>query len=214
VEIDKDVVRRILSKHYRPDSAGGPSWLTFLGQTKDSLWICDLFCCESAILKTHWVLVMDQFTRRIIGFGVQRGAVDGWALCGLFRRAVHGSALPKYLSSDHDPLYRFHQWQANLRVLEIEEIETVPYIPLSHPFVERLSGTIRREFLDQVLFWGSGDLETKLIGFQDYYNSNRAHSAREGSVPVPEDGPGAHADLGFHRWRRHCGGLYQTPSAA
>src|ERR1700730_11840934 len=67
VEIDKDVVRRILSVHYRPAS-GGPSWLTFLGHTKDSLWSCDLFRCESATLKTHRVLVvMDQFTRRIIG---------------------------------------------------------------------------------------------------------------------------------------------------
>src|SRR6478736_8619316 len=50
----------------------------------------------------------------------------------------------QYLSSDHDPLYRFHQWQANLRVLEVTEIKTVPYVPLSHPFVERLIGTVRR----------------------------------------------------------------------
>src|SRR5262252_6799330 len=34
VEIDKDVVRRILSVHYRPTSdSGGPSWLTFLGHS-------------------------------------------------------------------------------------------------------------------------------------------------------------------------------------
>ena len=32
VDIDKDVVRRVLAKHYRPEpSAHGPSWLTFLG---------------------------------------------------------------------------------------------------------------------------------------------------------------------------------------
>jgi len=38
VPIDKDVVRRILSVHYRPESdSGGPSWLTFLGHMKDSL---------------------------------------------------------------------------------------------------------------------------------------------------------------------------------
>ena len=41
VEIDKDVVRRVLSVHYRPESnSGGPSWLTFLGHMKDSLWSC------------------------------------------------------------------------------------------------------------------------------------------------------------------------------
>src|SRR5262245_35039211 len=57
---------------------------------------------------------MDQFTRRIIGFGVQRGVVDGLALCRMFNRAIRGQAPLKY-SSDHDPLYRFQQWQANLR---------------------------------------------------------------------------------------------------
>jgi len=102
---------------------------------------------------------MDQFTRRIVGFAVHQGVVDGAALCRMFNRAIRGQTLPKYLSSDHDPLYRFQQWQANLRVLEIEEIKTVPYIPLSHPFVERLIGTIRREYLDQTLFWTAVDLE-------------------------------------------------------
>jgi putative transposase len=50
VALDKDVVRRILAVRYRPKSNGaGPSWLTFLGHTKDSLWTCDLFRCESAL---------------------------------------------------------------------------------------------------------------------------------------------------------------------
>ena len=74
LNIDKDVVRRVLEKHYRPgpDSGDGPSWLTFIGHLKDSLWSIDLFRCESILLNTHWVLVvMDQFTRRIIGFGVE-----------------------------------------------------------------------------------------------------------------------------------------------
>jgi len=39
VNIDKDVVRRVLEKYYRPgpDSGDGPSWLTFIGHLKDSL---------------------------------------------------------------------------------------------------------------------------------------------------------------------------------
>ena len=143
--IDKDVVRRILASHYRPKpEADGPSWLTFIGNLKDSLWSLDLFRCESATLRTHWVLVvMDQYTRRIIGFGVQAGTVNGVALCRMFNRAIRGHySMPQCLSSDHDPLYRFRQWQANLRILEVTEIKTVPYVALSHPFVERLIGTI------------------------------------------------------------------------
>jgi hypothetical protein len=68
----------------------------------------------------------------------------------MFRYAISGQPLPKHLSTDNDPLFRFHRWLANLRVLEIEEIKSVPYIPVSHPFVERLIATIRREYLDRM----------------------------------------------------------------
>ena len=108
VAIDKDVVRRVLAKHDCPDSTdSGPSWLTFIGNTRDRLWSVDLFRCESIRLKSHWVMVvMDQFTRRIIGFGIQAGDIDGAALCRMFHRAISRMGVPKYLSSDHDPLFR------------------------------------------------------------------------------------------------------------
>src|ERR1700677_3026764 len=74
------------------------------------------------------------------------------------------------ISTDHDPLFRFHRWLANLRILEVEEIKTVPYAPMSHPFIERLIGTIRREYLDHTFFWNSIDLHRKLENFRTYYN--------------------------------------------
>jgi putative transposase len=161
IEIDKDMVRRILSTHYRPDpNSAGPSWLTFLRHAKDSLWSRDLFQCESATLRTYWVLVvMESIYTSRDWIRVHCGIVDGAALCRMFQRAIRGQGLPQYLSSDHDPLYRFQQWQANLRVLEISEIKTSPYVPLSHPFLERLIGTGRRDYLDRILFWSTADLE-------------------------------------------------------
>ena len=74
IDINKDIVRRVLAKHYRPRAGtDGPSWLSFIGHAKDSLWSIDLFRCESILLRSHWVMVvMDVFTRRIIGFGVER----------------------------------------------------------------------------------------------------------------------------------------------
>src|SRR6202165_2381471 len=59
IPINQDVVRRILAVRYRPaPNSAGPTWLTFLGH-----------------------VVMDQGTRRIVGFGVHRGVVDGAGLC-------------------------------------------------------------------------------------------------------------------------------------
>lgn len=148
ISIDKDVVRRILAKHYRPGDSGsdGPSWLTFIAQSKDSLWSIDLFRCESILLRSHWVLVvMDVCTGRLVGFGVELAAIDPVSVCRMFNHAIAGQQLPKHLSTDHDPLFRFHRWLANLRVLAIEEVKLVPYAPVSHPFIERLIGTIRHK---------------------------------------------------------------------
>ena len=214
--MDKDVVRRILVTRCQPGSGAGPSWLTTLGHAKDRLWSLDLFRCESATLRTHWVLVvMDHWTRRIIGFGVHPGVVDGVALCRMFNHATRGQSLPRYLSADHDPLYRFHQWQANLRILNVREIKTVPYVPWSHPVVERLIGTLRRECLDRMLFWTAADLEGKLLDFQRYYNGHRTHTGRAGRPPEPSPAiGGAPASLRAYRWQPHCRGLYYTPRAA
>ena len=131
----------------------------------------------------------------------------------LIYEAIRRQTVPKYLSSDHDPLYRFHQWQANLRVLGVTKIKTVPHGPLSHPFVERLIGTIRRKCLDQLLFWTAADLEAKLLAFKTYYNGYRVHSAPQGRTPIEARGSkGVHFES--YRWQKHCRGLYQIPTAA
>jgi transposase InsO family protein len=218
IEIDKDVVRRVLARHYRSEpGSNGPSWLTFLGHSKDSLWSVDLFRCESLILKSHWVMVvMDQFTRRIIGFAVHAGVLDGPTVCHMFNSIISGSKSPRYLSSDNDPLFRFHQWNANLRILEVTEVKTVPYVPLSHPFVERLIGTIRREYLDQVIFWTARDLERKLLLYKEYYNRDRVHRGLDGAPPDAQSGRTdvEVARLNDYRWKHHCRGLYELPEAA
>jgi putative transposase len=107
----------------------------------------------------------------------------------MFNAAIHGQNTPRHLSTDHDPLFEAHRWKANLRILEVDEVKTVPHVPLSHPFVERLIGTMRREFLDHVLFWNARDLERKLAEFQVYYNAARRHASLEGHTrwPSPVD---------------------------
>jgi putative transposase len=209
-------VYRVLANHYRPvPGGGGPSWLSFIGHTTDSLWSADLFRCESIVLRSYWVLVvMDQFTRRLVG--VHSGAIGGADVCRVFNAAVHGQTAPPHLSTDHDPLFEAHRWRANLRILEINEIKTVPHVPLSHPFVERLVGTMRREFLDHVLFWNGRDLERKLAEFRVYYNAARCHASLDGHAPLgfATGRTAATGDLRQVRWVSHCRDLVKLPVAA
>jgi putative transposase len=215
LELNKDTVRRVLATHYRLDPNNrGPSWLTTIGHAKDSLWSVDLFRCESIVLKSHWVMVvMDQYTRRIIGFGVHAGNVDGQVLCRMFNQATVKQSWPTYLSSDNDPLFQYHRRKANLRVLEINEIKSLPHVPMSHPFVERQIGSVRRELLDHTLFWTAMDLENKLREYQCYYNEFRTHSGRNGTTPVNTE-RGKAININQYRWQKHCRGLFELPMVA
>ena len=109
--------------------------------------------------------------------------------------------MPKYLSSDNDPLYRFHRWQANLRVLEVTGIKSIPYVPLSHPFVERLT-TLRPFDASIWIACCSGPLQISKTSCSisgPTYNQ-RTHSSLEGRTPdTPVSRP--IANLRSLRWQ-------------
>jgi hypothetical protein len=92
----------------------------------------------------------------------------------------------------------------------------VPNCPWSHPFIERLIGSCRREFTDHVLFWSESDLLAKLLVFQEYFNSYRVHYSHDGKTPneVAGERQLASVNLNNFKWKPVCGGMYYTPIAA
>jgi hypothetical protein len=91
------------------------------------------------------MVVMDMCTRRISGFRAAPADIDGVSVCRMCTQAMAGQAPPKHLSSDNDPLFTLFPLASHPRLLEVDEIKTVPLVLCSHPFVERLISTIRRE---------------------------------------------------------------------
>ena len=209
-----------------PPGGSGLSWLSFIGHATDSLWSVDLFRCESIVLQSYWVLVvMDQCTRRLVGFGVHRGSVDAPGLCRMFNAATHGQGAPRHLSTDHDPLFEAHRWQANLRLLEIDEIKTVPHVPLSHPLCRAPDrhDTARISGPGVLLEWaGSGAETRRLPGLLQRGTEprvlGRPHAVRRGertpgspcgpqqhTVGISLPGPGSVASGGLIRNSRPTG---------
>ena len=82
--------------------------------------------------------------------------------------------------------------------------------------MERLIGTIRREYLDHMFFWNAIDLQRKLDKFQTYYSRVRVHRSLNGTTPANRAGnaSSAKANLVHYAWVRHCNGLFETPVAA
>ncbi|HVC01806.1 MAG TPA: integrase core domain-containing protein [Steroidobacteraceae bacterium] len=163
-------------------------------------------------------MAIDVFIRRIIGSSIGIGGeyIDGPSVCRTFTQAIAGYAPLARISTDHDPLFRFHRCLANLRVLEVEEIKSVPDAPMSHPFVEQLIETVRREYLDHAFFWNSIDLHRKLEQFRAYYNGVRVHRSLNGTTPAirAEHSSSLKANLSHYAWERHCNGVIEPPVAA
>ena len=161
------------------------------------------------------MVAMDQFTRRIIGFSVHNGDINGPSLCLMFHSIISNQKLPQRISTDNDPLFKFKRWEANLRILEIEQIKSVPYTPISHPFVERLIRTIREELLNHVLVWNSSDFQKKLDAYKDFFNQYRAHSGIDAMTPENKSlGNQKVLSLNNYKWEKHLRGLVQLPAAA
>jgi len=98
--------------------------------------------------------------------------------------------------------------------MDVAEIKTVPYVPLSHPFVERLLGILRCGFSDRILFWIRADLENKLLCFWKYFNGHRAHSNLDGRTADQDSNVSPpYPNIRSCRWHSHRRGLYQTPVA-
>lgn len=217
-DLDKDVVRRVLAKYYIPPVGDdGPSWLTFIGHSVGLLWSIDFFRCESILLKSHWVmLVMDQFSRRIIGCAVYKGDLNGVAICVMFNKIISGKKPPKYLSSDNDPLFQFHRWKANIRILDINEIKSIPQQPRSHPFIEQLTKSVREDVLNRSFFWNVYDLQRKLDHYQCYFNLHHSHMGINGRTPnqISENRKTKVIDINNYRWEAHFKGLFELPIVA
>ena len=96
VNIDKDVVRRVLAKHYRPEPYGsGPSWLTFLRHTRDSLFSIALF-------------------RRLIGYGISVCHLNQTVIFSLFDEAIPMFDASRSLRSIHDQSFSHHRCRRKL----------------------------------------------------------------------------------------------------
>ena len=99
--------------------------------------------------------------------------------------------------------------------MNIDEVKTVSYTPLSHPFVERAIGTVRGKFLDQTPFFNTNDLSRKLAQYKTYYNEIRGHLSTGGKTPVDiaDKACVPKQPIRNYSWISHCNDLFNTPMA-
>ena len=130
-------------------------------------------------------------------------------LVGLSRRSTHSGTsavladelpwdtAPRYLIRDNDGAYG-QAFMNRVRTTGIRDRPIAPRSPWQNPYVERLTGTLRRDCLDHVLIFGERHLRRILTLYSVYYNETRTHLGLGKDAPQP-------------RPIQRCGTLLATP---
>jgi putative transposase len=158
VNIDKDVVRRVLAKHYHPEPYdGGPSWLTFLRHTRDSFFSIALFRRKSILKNSPALLAISQYARHLIGYGISVCHFNQSVIFTLFDDVIPMFDASRSLRSIHDQSFSHHRCRRKL--LGLAGTGTVTILPRSPPVAARRIRTRRHKHHDYRSNYGSIDLE-------------------------------------------------------
>ena len=171
-DISQATVWRYVPKKNRNSS--GQRWKTFLKNHASEIISIDYFSVPTINFKILHVLVfLSHHKRKIIHFNVTTNPNSEWASQQL-RNALHDSDIPKYLIRDRDTKFE-SLFSQTVSDFGIHEKVTAYRSPWQNGYVERVIGSIRREFLDHVIVLNENHLRKLLKEYFHYYNYQRTH---------------------------------------
>jgi hypothetical protein len=171
-----------------------------------------------------WLAVLiDQFSRKVIGFRVFRQPPDARMICALVKRAIaRAGARPKYIVTDKGAQFmavRFRRWCARRSILNrYASTESIRATAVIERFFRSLKTETRRTFL---FAFRLCEVESRLGEYIAWYAEHRPHQGLHGKTPneVYFGRPPANRKRRFEprpRWPRgaHCARPYARPKKA
>jgi putative transposase len=146
-------------------------WLPF------TLFQCWPFC--------WWVaVVIDQYSRRAIGFAVYSKHPTSRAISAFLGKATSFSAKPKYLICDQDKIFIADNFKSWLRRKHIKPRYGAVGQHGSIAVVERFIRTMKDESLRRIIVPTKHDImRREILYFIQWYNEARPHSTLDGRTP-------------------------------
>jgi putative transposase len=96
---------------------------------------------------------------------------------------------PRYLFRDNDGICG-HGVASFLESCGTDEVRTALQNPWQSPYIERFTGTLRRELLYHVIVLSEAHLERLLREFiKEDYHVSRPHHGLGGDTPIPTESP-------------------------
>jgi transposase InsO family protein len=128
-------------------------------------------------------LVLAHERRRILHFAVTAHPTAEWTAQQM-REAFPWDSAPRYLLRDRDRIFG-PEFVQQVKAMGIKQVLSAPRSSWQRAYVERVIGTIRREYLDHLIVVNERSLHRQLQAFVEYYHRDRVHLALEKDTPEP-----------------------------
>jgi transposase InsO family protein len=167
-----------------PSERTQQAWKTFIANHMDTTWAMDFCVVPTLTFHVLYVfIVISHARRKIVHIAVTKQPTMAWTAQQL-REATPFGEQPKYLIRDNDSIYGKDVLDF-IAAARIEGVRTAYRSPWQNPFVERLTGILRRELLDHIIPLDERHLERLLREFvEDYYHPIRTHSGLDCEPPL------------------------------
>jgi len=179
-EVAQSTVAKYMVRRRGPLSQG---WKTFLRNHAPHIGAINLFVVPTAGFKLLYGLVIIRLRRRqLVWINVTTNPTADW-IARQITEAFPWEQAHRHLIRDRDASYG-HPVTRRLAAMGIRDRPTVPRSPWQNGHVERLIGSIRREYLDHVVILGEAHLRRVSRAYADYYNGFRTHRALAKDAPL------------------------------
>jgi transposase InsO family protein len=179
IEVAQSTVAKYMARSGRGRSQ---TWKTFLHNHAAGIGAMDFLVVPTVGFKLLFVLVILRHQRRrLISLSVTANPTVEW-IARQITNAFPWDEAPDYLIRDRDGSYG-HSVTRRLAAMGIRDHPTAPRSPWQNGHAERLIGSIRRECLDHIVFFGDAHLRRILGAYIGYYNELRTHLSLDKDSP-------------------------------
>ena len=160
------------------------SRMTPLGPNQ--LWVADITYIRLAREFVYLAVVLDAFSRKVVGWALSRSLKAQLPICALERAIANRRPAPGVVHhSDQGVQYASREYLQRLREHEMLPSMSRPANPYDNATCESFLRTLKREEIQASTYRDFGDLQERVEEFiERYYNRCRLHSALDYCSPA------------------------------
>lgn len=158
-------------------------WKTLLRNHANCIAAVDFLIVPTTNFKLLYCLVIAHHgTRKLVHFDVVQTLSAVWIIKAL-REAFPWDEVPEYLIRNNEGVYA-KVFKKRLSAMGIRDRPTTRHPPLQITYIERLIGSIRKEFLDHIVIFNEGHLSRIMERYVKYYDKYCANLLLDKDSPL------------------------------